>query len=118
MPEESTPSAGSVQVSLRELVTLMREGHRLDPAAQKQLADLVAELSGLVGRSEVPSAEIAHLVDSTTHLARSLRQPHSPGVLAAARDRLRDATARAEAQAPGTTLLARQLIETLANLGI
>ncbi len=51
-------------------------------------------------------------------LVRAVQDQHEPGLIAAARERLEAAVARAEAKAPVATDLVLQLIDTLAHLGI
>ena len=93
----------------------LRDGQTLDAAGQQRLADLVEELNALLRRGPVPADERARLAESITGLLESL---HGPGPLEAIEDRLEQAAVMAEAEAPTAVGLARQLIATLANLGI
>jgi hypothetical protein len=121
MPEEpqATPSMMSAaQAKLQELSRMIRARHGLDAGAQRQFADLVDEISRVIGRSEAPSAETTHLVDSLSHLLETLHHSRERGLVQAARERLAEAALRAETTAPLTTRLVEQLMATLANLGI
>jgi hypothetical protein len=64
---------------------------------------------------------VAHLGESTAHLAEAL-QHHGPspepGVLAAARRRVEEAAAKAEAEAPIATGVVRQFIDVLGGMGV
>jgi hypothetical protein len=102
---------------LQELARLLQEADHLDPQAQQELAELVAELSQALAR-KLPSAEVEHLGQSAVHLIQALHQQENRDYLTAARDRLRAAAVRAEVQAPVATGIVRRLIDTLANLGI
>ena len=65
-----------------------------------------------------PSAHKELLAQTTTQLMRAVKDQHEPGLIEAARERLEEAVARAETNAPVATDLVLQLIELLANLGI
>jgi hypothetical protein len=78
----------------------------------------VDELGNALTGSPVPSPELAHLSESTSHLVQALHERHDTGVLAAARDRLNEALVRAESGAPNIAGLARRVIEALSNIGI
>lgn len=110
--------AAQVQASIHEVAQLLRTAHHLGPEAQEALADLMDELGKLVNPDAVPSAETAHLAESTAHLARALHERHDEGVLATAKERLQSAAARAEVEAPLAAGLVRRVIDALANLGI
>lgn len=107
-----------VQDRLTQLAQLLRQARHLGPEAQEELADLVEELGRLLHPEVISSTEATHLVESTAHLAEALHERHDAGLLAAAKERLKEAALRAETKAPMATGIARQLIETLANLGI
>ncbi len=102
---------------LREAARLLRETDHVEPDAQRALAGLVAELTAAL-EPDAPPDEIRHLADSSAQLVEALHRGHGHGPLAAARDRLVAAAARAEAQAPVATDLARRLVDALAALGI
>ena len=114
---DPSPTASPVRANLLEVARLLREAHHLDAAAQRELADLVDELAGVLDPA-APSDQAAHLAETSAHLARALHDPHHPGLLAAAKARLEDAAARAEVNAPVATGVARRLIDALARLGI
>jgi len=116
-PESATPSAAQVQARLHEVSRLLRESRTLDDAARRDLAGLVDELGKLLESAAVPPAEVAHLAESTAHLAESLHR-HDRGLLGRARDRLEEAVVSTEARHPFAAGLARRVLETLANLGI
>src|SRR6266852_1140726 len=103
MPEPPSPqptSSSEVQAGLHAVAQLLRQADHLGPEARQALAGLVDELGSTLIAAPVASAELAHLTDSTTHLVQALREPHNPGLLAAARDRLNAAIVRAEVEAP------------------
>jgi hypothetical protein len=117
-PAPPSPDAiAAVRTKLQEVVPLLRERRSFDPDVGQTLADLLDELIRVMDPN-APAAETAHLAESSAHLVQALHRKHSPGLLAAAKDRLEEAATRAEAEAPVATGLARRLIETLANLGI
>jgi hypothetical protein len=117
-PAPPSPAAAEVQARLHELAQTLRTAHRLKPEAQEALANLVDELSALLDPATPPSLATAHLADSAVHLAHELQKRPNKTLLAAAKDRLQEATVRAEAEAPLAVGLARQFLDTLANLGI
>jgi hypothetical protein len=121
MPEEppSEPQTrAQVQASLHELAQVLREAHHLEPEAQAALADLVDELGKALTPEAIASSETAHLASSAASLGRALHPEQNPGLLSAAKQRLEQATLRAEAEAPVAAGVARRLLDTLANLGI
>jgi hypothetical protein len=61
---------------------------------------------------------VAHLAESTALLAHAVHRQETPGLLAAARDRVEAAILAAESKAPLTAGLVRRLLDTLANIGI
>jgi hypothetical protein len=117
-PESRTAAGPEIQARLQEVSRLLRRSATLDPEAQRALADLVAELSRVLEKTPVPPAEVAHLADSTAHLAESLHHQQERGILGAARDRLERAVIRAEIRAPIAVGLARRLLDALANIGV
>ncbi len=121
MPEQpppDVPAPAEVQTTLHTIARLLRENPHLGPEEQRALADLVDELGHALHPATVPSEEMAHLAESTTHLVQALHQGHGAGLLSSARNRLEQAIIRAEAQAPVAAGVARRLLDTLANLGI
>ena len=116
-PPPVRPAAEPARASLHELAQLLRAAHHLDPGAQRDLADLMDEMAEAIGPA-APSAQVDHLAESSAHLVHVLHDRQDAGRLAAAKNRLADAAARAEAKAPVATGVALRLIDTLAGLGI
>jgi len=114
MGEEPTPP---VRDNLLELARCLRGVHHLEPEVRAELADLLGELAGALDQP-APSAQSDHLAQSAAHLVRALQGQHEAGPIVAARRRLEDAAARAEAKAPVATGIVRRLIAALADLGI
>jgi Domain of unknown function (DUF4404) len=114
MPEQPDPSAVN---EIEELARRVREAEHLEPEARGQVADLLENLSSELDQTE-PSFHKEHLAESTAQLVRAVQDQHEPGLIEAARERLDEAVARAEANAPVATDLVLQLIDVLANLGI
>jgi len=117
-PPSGSPNVPPVQPNLHEVAELLRQTRHLKPEEQAALSDLIDELARVLGPGSGSSAETAHLAQTAAHLARSLHQQPGPGLLAAAKQRLEAAAARAEAKAPTATEVVRQILETLANFGI
>jgi hypothetical protein len=120
MPEQqphAEPSAPDIQAKLQELAQLLHDAQHLDPEAQQELADLVADLSRALA-GNLSSTETEHLAKSAVHMIQALHEQQDTTYLAAARDRLRAAAVRAEMRAPVATGIVQRLIEVLANLGI
>jgi len=114
MPEPYNP----VSARLHAIAVLLREAHHLGPDAQKELAAVVDELSLVLDHTPLPSAEAAHLAESTSHLADALKNQHEPGLLGAARERLLEAAVAAETRAPAAAQLIRGLVDALSGIGI
>jgi hypothetical protein len=108
----------SIQKSLHEIAKVLREARHLPPEAQRELSELLDELSGAIDPGHMPSAENAHLAASAAHLMQALHEPREPGLLTGAKERLEQAALRAEAEAPLVTGILHRLIEALADLGI
>ena len=120
MSEPATPSpemTSPARETLLKLAPLLREAHHIEPEVQKILADLVDELVRMVDPT-APSVQTEHLAETSTHLIQALHRKHHVGLLTAAEERLEEAAARAEAEAPVATGIARRLLDTLAGLGI
>lgn len=111
------PDRQALRSHLQELARLLRDTPHLEPEAQQELADLVAELSQALAGS-LSSAEADHLGQTAIHMVRALHEQRDSDYLSAARDRLRNAAVRAELQAPVATGIVRRIIDALANLGI
>ena len=121
MTEQSpsgTSAASGVQASLHTIAEILRDPRPLSQEVRVVLAELVDELGRVLGTAAVPPAEVAHLAESTARLARAVHRRESPGLLAAARDRVEAAILAAESKSPLTAGLARRLLDTLANIGI
>jgi hypothetical protein len=114
MPEQPDPSAVN---DIEELARRLREAEHLEPEARGQAADLLGNLAAELDQTK-PSAQKEHLAESAAQLVRAVQDQHEPGLIEAARERLEEAVARAEANAPVATDLVLQLIDVLANLGI
>jgi Domain of unknown function (DUF4404) len=114
MPEQPDPSAVN---DIEELARRLREAEHLEPEAREQAADLLGNLAAELDQTE-PSAQKELLAESAAQLVRAVQDQHEPGLIEAARERLEEAVARAEAKAPVATDLVLQLIDVLANLGI
>jgi hypothetical protein len=121
MPEQpaaGSPNPSEIQHRLQTIAQRLREARHLEPEAQQELAAIVEELGKALAAAPLPSTELAHLSDSTAHLVHALHEKHDTGLLASARNRLQEAIVRAETRAPVAAGLARQLVDTLSNLGI
>jgi hypothetical protein len=114
MPEQPDPSAVN---DIEELARRLREAEHLEPEARQQAADLLGDLAAELDQTE-PSAQKEHLAESAAQLVLAVQDQHEPGLIEAARARVEEAVARAEANAPVATDLVLQLIDVLANLGI
>jgi len=102
---------------IEELARRLREAEHLEPAARAEVAKLLRDLAIALDQPE-PSAQAEHLGQSTAQLVQAVKDQHEPGLIEAARDRLEEAIARAEAKAPVATDIVLQLIDVLAGLGI
>ena len=111
------PLSSEVHANLRQAARLLREPHQLGPEVRQALAEVIGDLEHALEAGTVPAEEMTHLRDATTQLVAALRQPQA-GPLAAARDRLGQTIAAAEAQAPFTVGVARRLLDARANIGI
>ncbi len=114
MPEQPDPSAAN---DIEELARRLREAEHLEPEAREQVAELLGELAAELDQTE-PSPHKEQLAKSAAQLVRAVKDQHEPGMIEAAKDRLEEAVARAEANAPVATDLVLQLIDLLATLGI
>ena len=120
MPEQPSkaetpdPSIGS---DIEELARRLGGVKHLEPEARATLADLLRKLAAELDQAE-PSAHKEQLAESAAQLVRAVKDQHEPRVVEAARERLEEAVARAEAKAPVATDLVLQLINLLADLGI
>jgi hypothetical protein len=120
MPEQppNVDEAGAPVIDhIEELARRLREAKHLDPQARTEVADLLRNLVEALDQPE-PSAQAEELAQSTADLVKAVKDRHDPGLIEAARDRLDQAIARAEAKAPVATDIVLQLIDVLAGLGI
>lgn len=111
------PNRPPVQERLEELARLLRTTAHLRPGAQQELADLLVEMAGELAAAPA-SPQSQHLAESAATLAHALHEEHTGGPLDAAKKRVIEAAARAEAKAPVATGLARQFVDLLAEIGI
>jgi hypothetical protein len=121
MSEQSpsqVPLSSGVQTSLHTIAEILRDPHPLTHEIRTLLADLVDELGRVLSTATMPPMEVAHLAESTAQLAKAVHSRESPGLLAAARDRVEAALLAAESKAPFIAGLARRLLDTLADIGI
>lgn len=109
--------AAELRAQLIECASLLRESRQLDEETQHALAALVVELSELLD-PDATTPQLSQLAESSAHLVQTLHAQQDPGLISAARERLEQAAARAEAEAPVATGVARQLIDALASIGI
>ena len=107
-----------IQADLRQLAVSLREAEHLETGTQKSLAGLIDELSAELNSTGVTSAKTTRLAEAVSEVARSLHEQHSAGLLGTARDRLKEAAARAEIESPVATGVVYRLIEVLASMGI
>lgn len=110
---EPSPSGAPVPAVLHELAELLRATSHLDPAARKELGNLIDELG-----QALPGVGPPHLADSTAHLVRALHQRKETSLMNVAKQRLEEAAVRAEAESPLAAGIARRIIDALANWGI
>jgi hypothetical protein len=108
---------------LRDCAERLRHARHIEVDAQTALADLLADLAEALDPATAGSdaVAVAHLGESTAHLAEALHHhgpSHEPGVLAAARRRVEEAAAKAEAEAPIATGVVRQFIDVLGGMGV
>jgi hypothetical protein len=112
--EQPAPPAAS---EIIELARRLREAEHLEPEARAQAADLLGGLAAEMDQT-APSAHNVHLAKSAAQLVQAVKDQHAPGLIEAARDRVEEAVAAAEAKAPVATDLVLRLIDVLAGLGI
>jgi rubrerythrin len=119
---EETPSVPQTGVpiptELKQLAALLRQAAHLEPETQKSLASLLEELGVELGSTVSTSANQSNLTTAISEVARSLHEQHPSGLVEAARDRLKNAAAVAESEAPVATGVVYRFIEVLSDLGI
>src|ERR1700678_768285 len=84
-PETRPPAIPELQARLTEVAQLLHRPGSLDPVSKQALAELVAELSQALANSSAPAPEVAHMAQSTAHLAESLHPQPNTGLLGSAR---------------------------------
>jgi hypothetical protein len=122
----SNPGPGDAAARVAELRSRLLAGaerlqglDHLEADDQVALANLVRELADLLDPHEpAEQPEQRQLAEQSAELIGAIEARHDTGLIAAARDRLEEAAARAEAAAPVTTGVVRQLIDALAGIGI
>jgi hypothetical protein len=118
------PNPDALSGRLRDCAERLRHARHIEADAQTALADLLADLADAIDPSSsgtgADAAAAAHLGESTAHLAEALHHApsHEPGVLAAARRKVEEAAAKAEAEAPIATGVVRQFIDVLGGMGV
>ncbi len=121
MPEHTTPEpqlVAQTQFNLRHLAASLRETGHLEPETQKALANLLDELGTELDSVGLASANTLHLTAAVSEVARSLHDQRSMGLLASARDHLKNAAMNSEVEAPFATGIVYRLIDLLASMGI
>ena len=108
-----TPILDEIEALARHL----REAEHLEPGARAKAASLLRELAEALDQPE-PSDQAEQLARSAAELARAVNDRHAPGLIEAARGRVEQAIARAEAKAPVATDVVLQLVDVLSGLGI
>jgi hypothetical protein len=102
---------------IEELARRLRDAEHLDPEARAEVADLLRSLALELDRRE-PSKHEEHLAHTTMQLVRAVNDQHEPGLIKAARSRLDQAIAKAEAKAPVATDIVARLADLLGGIGI
>jgi hypothetical protein len=115
-PTHTQPS--EVSARLHAIALLLRQAHHLGPETQRELAEVVDELSRALDHAPLPADEASHLASSAGHLAEALKQQHDTTMLGSARDRLLQAAVAAETNAPVAAGLIRQIADALSGIGI
>jgi hypothetical protein len=116
-PAKGETSDLSVGSDIEELARRLGGVEHLEPEARATLAGLLRKLAAELDQAE-PSAHKEQLAESAAQLVRAVQDRHEPGLVEAARERLEQAVARAETNAPVATDLVLKLIDVLAGLGI
>lgn len=112
------PVPADLEANLHQLSQRLREADRLGPEEQRSLAALLDQLARMLHPNAPHPEESTHLAESSAQLADALKQRRDRGAVASAIQRLEQAVARAEAEAPVAAGFARQMLDILANLGI
>lgn len=117
VPPPVPPDPEAVREQLLQCARMLRSTRHMDPEAQNALAELVTELASCVDL-DTPTAPASQLAESSTNLVQALHDQQDEGLIAAARHRLEEVAARAEAEAPVATGVVRRFIDALAGIGI
>lgn len=112
------PTAARMQADLKQLAQSIRDAKHLEPQTQSSLASLLEELGNELHASGSLSEKASHLAGAVSEVARSLHEQEPPGLMETARDRLKDAAAKAEVDAPVATGVVNKFLDVLANMGI
>ena len=107
-----------VQEQLRNVAKLLREVHPLGLDLQRLLAEFLAELSDALGGVTVASDRLAHLIETTAHMAAALHEQKETHLLGGLRDRMERAVAGVEGHYPTLAGLGRRFLDALTNIGI
>jgi hypothetical protein len=117
MDQSAKLSPEAARERLQQLAGLLRQAPHLEPEAQQQLAKLLEDLAGAIAESPAPG-EAAKLAENAAHVAHAVHEQQPAERAGAARSRLEESAARAEAGAPLATGIVRRLLAALADLGI
>lgn len=115
-PEQ--PTSARIQADLQQLAKEIRDAGHLEPQTQSSLASLLEELGKELNTGGSLSEKASHLASAVSEVARSLHGQEPPGLMETARDRLKEAAARAEVDAPVATGVVNRFLDVLANMGI
>jgi hypothetical protein len=118
VPESQPPSVPELQAKLQDIAASLRHSTSLDSAAQHALSELVQELGRALAAAPLPPEEVAHLADTTAHLAEALHHERDRGLIGKAVDRFEGALVNAETHAPNVVGVARRFLDALSNWGI
>jgi Domain of unknown function (DUF4404) len=102
---------------IADLARRLRGAEHLEPEIRARAADLLDGLASDLQQAG-PSAQKEQVAESAAQLVRAVQEEHEPGLIEAARERVEQAVAAAEAKAPVATDLVLRLIDVLAGLGI
>ena len=111
-------TVSDLQARLRQLSTSIRRADHLDSTTQSALASLLDELTVHLDSNGHELEKTTHLAEAVSDVAHSLHEPHSAGLIESASNRLQEAAARAEVEAPVATGVVYRFIDVLANMGI
>jgi len=102
---------------LLESAQRLRRMHHLDAEERARLGELIEELSQSLDPNASPESA-ALVADRAAALARAVHDHHEEGVIASTRERLYEAIAHADADAPWATSIVRRFLDMLAQIGI